>query len=611
MMSNSPKEDNSPSASFQKLCQNMLDGSSKNLTKKNVEDFRVILHMIMHECSKANIETGKHWVFEHCHSPAHVVALMDYIYSLTKSRSGQDERIHMLYLINDVVYHISRKQLSWMKDAILPLLTPLLKLVYDGAATPEFKAKVTKVINFWYTKKIFDSKVIDTIQRDVTGQLIPRRVEKTSAKDAPLPSLPPKAHPLSQQQKQQHQTRPPPASMPQHYRPVFSPAPAQVPVVEKPYFELPAGLMLLSKSNSYEPLDPDTIKVPYARPMPTEETIAAVDDFYAGLELVNADDVILNGKHGQNNKDTQGWERGYLDGYREALLQQKRDEQERQKLMGASKHYRAPHPMAAMNRDAYNRRHSPGFSSGSRSRSRSRSPSRRHGRNHGRSGRERSYSYSRSRSRSYSPDYRHHHSSSSSRRSRRSYSRSSSRSPPSHYRGGGRRGSPTPPAYRDRSPPRGRSPSGRGRRPSPPRNYHSRPYDHQRRHSPSPPSSSSYRQQPASSLPRPNASHAASMNPTAYNAPHQYPQSNRGAGVAISGPSSMSGRPNVDSVPPVVPAENRYMGLGNKSAPLTADEFDSFRKNKSQAFSNREPPQPFTCYKCNTTGHLARDCTSL
>lgn len=49
-------EENSPSASFQKLCQNMLDGNSRNLTRKNVEDFRVILHMIMHECSKANIE---------------------------------------------------------------------------------------------------------------------------------------------------------------------------------------------------------------------------------------------------------------------------------------------------------------------------------------------------------------------------------------------------------------------------------------------------------------------------------------------------------------------------------------------------------------------------
>lgn len=52
----SQTDNNSPAACFQRLCQVMLDGISSNLTKKNIEDFRVILHMIMHECSKANIE---------------------------------------------------------------------------------------------------------------------------------------------------------------------------------------------------------------------------------------------------------------------------------------------------------------------------------------------------------------------------------------------------------------------------------------------------------------------------------------------------------------------------------------------------------------------------
>jgi hypothetical protein len=45
---------------------------------------------------------------------------------------------------------------------------------------------------------------------------------------------------------------------------------------------------------------------------------------------------------------------------------------------------------------------------------------------------------------------------------------------------------------------------------------------------------------------------------------------------------------------PPVPAENRYMGLGSRS-----DEFDSFRKSRSQAYSKREPYQAFICYKCN------------
>lgn len=52
-------DNNSPTACFQRLCQIMLDGTSKELTKKNLEDFRVILHMIMHECSKANIEVNR------------------------------------------------------------------------------------------------------------------------------------------------------------------------------------------------------------------------------------------------------------------------------------------------------------------------------------------------------------------------------------------------------------------------------------------------------------------------------------------------------------------------------------------------------------------------
>lgn len=98
------------------------------------------------------------------------------------------------------------------------------------------------------------------------------------------------------------------------------------------------------------------------------------------------------------------------------------------------------------------------------------------------------------------------------------------------------------------------------------------------------------------------------MNPSAYNASNQY-QQGRGSGAAAEvvagGASSMGGRSNSDSVPPVVPAENRYMGLGSKNSSSTADEFDSFRRNKSQAFSSREPQQPFICYKCNRVSCLS------
>ncbi|KAI8977484.1 hypothetical protein BDF20DRAFT_875129 [Mycotypha africana] len=99
------KEESTPSASFQKLCQQLLDGSSQSITKQNIEDFRVILHMIMHDCSKANIEAGKIWIFDHCQTPQHMSAMLEYIQTLALSRSGQKDRIHMVYLVNDVLYH--------------------------------------------------------------------------------------------------------------------------------------------------------------------------------------------------------------------------------------------------------------------------------------------------------------------------------------------------------------------------------------------------------------------------------------------------------------------------------------------------------------------------
>lgn len=39
----------------------------------------------------------------------------------------------------------SRRRLFWIRDTILPLLVPLLKLAYEAAETDEHRAKVTKV----------------------------------------------------------------------------------------------------------------------------------------------------------------------------------------------------------------------------------------------------------------------------------------------------------------------------------------------------------------------------------------------------------------------------------------------------------------------------------
>lgn len=50
-------------------------------------------------------QAGKIWVFEHCHTATHAYVLLDYILSLATTRKGQEERIHMIYLVNDILFH--------------------------------------------------------------------------------------------------------------------------------------------------------------------------------------------------------------------------------------------------------------------------------------------------------------------------------------------------------------------------------------------------------------------------------------------------------------------------------------------------------------------------
>ncbi|CEI98350.1 hypothetical protein RMCBS344292_12459 [Rhizopus microsporus] len=380
-----------PSACFQKMCQVMMN---EGLNKQQVEDFRLILHMLLLESSRHNIEAGKTWILEKCTSPNQVSALMEYLLSLSRSTTAREERLHLIYLLNDVLYHASRRKLFWIRDTIFPLLVPLLKLAYEAAETDEHRAKVTKCITFWSDRDIFDEASI-AYMRQVIVQ--PALISQPAIPNVPndSPSLPPKVQ-------------------------MVSPS--------KPYYELPAGLMTLHHVY-YKPINPSTIKVPFPPPEPTKEVLDAIQEFYSGLDLLTKEvDPIFDDKVSQII-DPQGWQKGYLDNYYEKTIAQRKEWEEKQ---------RQKEEEAERDR----RRHSDHRTK--RSRSRGRSPTYR----------SRSRDYHRSRSPSYSSYDSRGRSRSYTRRKRsRSRTRYRSRSP---YRSLSRRhrhySRSPPPSYHHRSP---------------------------------------------------------------------------------------------------------------------------------------------------------------
>ncbi|OAD68633.1 hypothetical protein PHYBLDRAFT_188619, partial [Phycomyces blakesleeanus NRRL 1555(-)] len=135
---------------------------------KALDDLRMILQMIMQDCSRANIEAGKTWSFEYCCHPARAEALIDFILALSLSKPTFEERLHLLYLINDVLFHCIRRQLPWMKELILHRLVPLLRTVYHCPGANEMtKAKVNKVMTIWGDKNFFAPNIIHSIRENV------------------------------------------------------------------------------------------------------------------------------------------------------------------------------------------------------------------------------------------------------------------------------------------------------------------------------------------------------------------------------------------------------------------------------------------------------------
>ncbi|KAJ3088059.1 hypothetical protein HK102_009654, partial [Quaeritorhiza haematococci] len=399
--------------------------ASINVNIVDINQFLGIIEALMADCSQANIQNGKTWIFDRCTSNSHFDALARFLILVTESRSSFSDKLHLMYLVNDVLYHSDRKQQPWIKEALYPQLAVMLRSVYRTAESDASKQeKITKLLNIWQNKRYFDAAAVDNLRISITstapipihtpqpptslsGQQQPQQLPNTfrpaptmgasvsiptptlgppgatssASVDPPgvrsisnpsfLPSRPPDSimRPMMHMQVSMIAASPPSLPMvpnPVPVRPPIipgapplapsglghvlplcqqppPPGPMAVHPPEKKYHELPAGLMvpLVQPENPpYTPIKASLIKIPSSRPPPTAELLAAVEDFYRGLEKqreqlskqkqkdgFEEDEKLLaavtgtpggaEGKvpdqEGKMTFDKDGWEVGFLD----------------------------------------------------------------------------------------------------------------------------------------------------------------------------------------------------------------------------------------------------------------------------------------------------------
>ena len=64
------------------------------------------------------------------------------------------QKLHIVYLTNDLLHHSRKKDLPQIKDALEAYILPLVAMTFHDAS-PEQQAKLNKVLDIWNTQKFF------------------------------------------------------------------------------------------------------------------------------------------------------------------------------------------------------------------------------------------------------------------------------------------------------------------------------------------------------------------------------------------------------------------------------------------------------------------------
>ncbi|KAF9571022.1 hypothetical protein EC968_001109 [Mortierella alpina] len=141
---------------------------SAGLTPADMGVLITHLELLMRDCSEANIQAGKNWVVNHCQNPQQLDLMSRALVAISISRVTFNDKLHIVYLVNDILSHSERKQHHWIKEALHPHLVPILRVAYYFPGSDDGqRQRVMKVLDIWRNKEFFPPYVVDTMETSV------------------------------------------------------------------------------------------------------------------------------------------------------------------------------------------------------------------------------------------------------------------------------------------------------------------------------------------------------------------------------------------------------------------------------------------------------------
>ncbi|TLS27295.1 hypothetical protein PpBr36_04499 [Pyricularia pennisetigena] len=163
----------------------LLRPDPTSCSRDEIEHFHTLLNTAITRCSPANVQKCKQWILSNLATSTgrmaalgkYLVALVDSLSTSTpiasdastvaKKPSIKRQRLHVLYIINDVLHHTRKRQHD---DTFVCVIEPSLSALFKSAASfpnaPKHIKKLNELVNLWNNQNYFRDPELSNQLRD-------------------------------------------------------------------------------------------------------------------------------------------------------------------------------------------------------------------------------------------------------------------------------------------------------------------------------------------------------------------------------------------------------------------------------------------------------------
>lgn len=118
-----------------------------------------VLQPIIDSCTKDSISSGKAWILNKTNPEAHQVIAQYLLSKVVAPGVPFTQKLHIIYLINDVMHHCVRKSAEDLKKSLEEVVVPMFCNTSIGIMEDQ-QSKLSKLLNLWEAKNNYFSKEI-------------------------------------------------------------------------------------------------------------------------------------------------------------------------------------------------------------------------------------------------------------------------------------------------------------------------------------------------------------------------------------------------------------------------------------------------------------------